>query len=573
MRTRIRLIPLAFSLAFWATALVPVTAALAPPAWAQAAGTDCARAGDPLARLICASPELRTVSLANARVFSSLRQQVGRAAERGLVEGAAATQQALLRTCGISMHGAEPAVGTEAFRDREACVLAGLRAQHDAWLGLLSGPAREEARRPVEALAQGQMDLRRLGLLDERSVADGTYRGSTRAAILRWQAMTGRPETGLLGDADAAALHETAETPPAPVPSPMVMTRPAEGTVQIDVPVDLATGPPMRFTPDVALVPGAGPEERRVIYADGAIAPGSPDALAAVLATGWPAGSVVVLSSPGGNAVAGLRMGRMIRAAGFFTIVGRRGPGGVDFHNARCFSACADMFLGGVQRLHASGALLGVHQSRLPEALDVPPERVAEGMRALRALRRDYLLEMGVDTDLLDEAERAEAQRINILPPGRLAELRVITSGGGSAWALVTVSGQRYLRSFVSTGGGVHFAAIACPERGGRAPVLFVNLRDPDGGKMSRATHWPVRLEADGVALEVTPADIAAPARLVEQTLGFALRLTPRLMASLSRARIVRVERVAPDGGGRVGMELDMSAGWGEVGSFLQTCR
>lgn len=66
--------------------------------------------------------------------------------------------------------------------------------------------------------------------------------------------------------------------------------------------------------------------------------------------------AVVVLHSPGGNAAAGISIGRAIRKRGFVTVV----PPSVN-----CASACAWAWLGGVQRLMGERARIGFHAAYL----------------------------------------------------------------------------------------------------------------------------------------------------------------------------------------------------------------
>jgi hypothetical protein len=62
--------------------------------------------------------------------------------------------------------------------------------------------------------------------------------------------------------------------------------------------------------------------------------------------------AIVAFSSDGGNLLAGIRIGEVIRLKGFVTVV----PSG-----ARCASACATAWLGGAQRFVGDGALVGFH--------------------------------------------------------------------------------------------------------------------------------------------------------------------------------------------------------------------
>ena len=80
------------------------------------------------------------------------------------------------------------------------------------------------------------------------------------------------------------------------------------------------------------------------------------------------AGAEVILSSNGGDLKAGLALGRRIRELGFATNIGevaRSGPNAGEVRASRCSSACALMFLGGVERQLIPGSEYGVHQLRL----------------------------------------------------------------------------------------------------------------------------------------------------------------------------------------------------------------
>lgn len=62
--------------------------------------------------------------------------------------------------------------------------------------------------------------------------------------------------------------------------------------------------------------------------------------------------AAILLESPGGNLMAGLEIGRMIRAGGHYTGIA---PG------TRCASACALIWLGGIERTIAPSAQVGFH--------------------------------------------------------------------------------------------------------------------------------------------------------------------------------------------------------------------
>ena len=68
-------------------------------------------------------------------------------------------------------------------------------------------------------------------------------------------------------------------------------------------------------------------------------------------------GALVVLNSAGGNVLQSLMLGKAIRQQGFSTTV--QGGGA-------CASACAFVFLGGVERSAGPSARIGVHQISAP---------------------------------------------------------------------------------------------------------------------------------------------------------------------------------------------------------------
>lgn len=197
---------------------------------------DCEGAMRPLALMICASPELSRLDLRFVQAFQALLYQAGKAGRSELWQEAINFQKSVLQECGIPEAG--PISGSP------DCLAAAYERRQRLWLSRLSGPAREEASRPIEQHVALQAKLQALGFLPATANIDGVYGPATRAAILAWQGANGKPETGFLSDADAAALLGTAprvaskaEAPrppatPAPVnapPAPSVA--PAPGRV------------------------------------------------------------------------------------------------------------------------------------------------------------------------------------------------------------------------------------------------------------------------------------------------------------------------------------------------------
>lgn len=186
---------------------------------------------DPLRALICSSPTLARDDLAFVQAYQARRQWVGPAGENRLWQEAVAFDRAVRGRCGLESP-LTPAPGAA------GCVEQFYRAQQSVWMSGLSGAAAQEAARPLEQHRSLQGALRVLGYLGANEPLDAVYGSNTRGAIVAWQQATGRPQTGLLGDEDAAALAQAAmdrlrprvQPPPpvfhAPQPQPSV-TRPA----------------------------------------------------------------------------------------------------------------------------------------------------------------------------------------------------------------------------------------------------------------------------------------------------------------------------------------------------------
>jgi hypothetical protein len=144
------------------------------------------------------------------------------------------------------------------------------------------------------------------------------------------------------------------------------------------------------------------------------------------------AGAVVVLDSPGGNLLQGLALGEAIRKARFVTRVqaydhtaGRFAQGG------RCASACAYVFLGGVERTVAPGARIGVHQVAAPGG-DTDGLSAADGLK-LMSITASYVERLCGKLDLIIPALRTRPQEIYWLSPVELARYAVITTPAAGA--------------------------------------------------------------------------------------------------------------------------------------------
>ena len=98
------------------------------------------------------------------------------------------------------------------------------------------------------------------------------------------------------------------------------------------------------------------------IYLDGEIDAATPKRLSHVLSTIPPGAISISFNSSGGNLVAGMELGRIIRRYGASTSIGVRDPKSSLLQPGQCFSACSLAFLGGSYRHLKKGSKYGVHR-------------------------------------------------------------------------------------------------------------------------------------------------------------------------------------------------------------------
>lgn len=107
--------------------------------------------------------------------------------------------------------------------------------------------------------------------------------------------------------------------------------------------------------------------------------------------------AIVVLQSPGGNAVAGMQIGKAIRQKGFLTVV----PPAVN-----CASACALAWLGGAPRFMAENSQIGFHAAYFMKG------GRARKSGAANALVADYLKELRLSPQTIAHITGAPPERL-----------------------------------------------------------------------------------------------------------------------------------------------------------------
>lgn len=132
-----------------------------------------------------------------------------------------------------------------------------------------------------------------------------------------------------------------------------------------------------------------------------------------------PAGTWIMLTSPGGNLMNGMQMGAHIREKRFNTTLGS-----TDHSPADCLSACAYAFLGGLTRSLPANSRLGLHQFRgLDNSIST------EDTQKLSTILARYIDAMGIDRRILDIAQMTSANQVAVLTPEQIKQFKIDNLG------------------------------------------------------------------------------------------------------------------------------------------------
>ena len=171
------------------------------------------------------------------------------------------------------------------------------------------------------------------------------------------------------------------------------------------------------------------PSPVRVIEIDGPIMPSLVGKIRAALepidSERFPAGAIVLLDSPGGDGLAAMEVGRIVRAAKAHVLV-----------RVRCASACVYILAGGVVRGVARDRAIAIHKPRLTtfvKGIGVVDINSASNPKAAQALEagdrrsREYFKEMGMPDSLYPAMMAAPSDQARYL---ELAELPALGLAG-----------------------------------------------------------------------------------------------------------------------------------------------
>ena len=142
---------------------------------------------------------------------------------------------------------------------------------------------------------------------------------------------------------------------------------------------------------------------------------------------------VVLIHSPGGTVVGAMKLGLMFRKIGAAVIVARAvGEQGSDRAHVvpgACMSACVYAFFGGKRRVIPPVSRLGIHRMAIYAHSHDPAggEQVTRtyGTDDLVTALSDYTKQMGIDPEVIDEAEQIAPESIHIVTTREILRWRL----------------------------------------------------------------------------------------------------------------------------------------------------
>ncbi|TNF15146.1 MAG: hypothetical protein EP320_05220 [Rhodobacteraceae bacterium] len=180
--------------------------------------------------------------------------------------------------------------------------------------------------------------------------------------------------------------------------------------------IDLPSTYPDRLTFERKTIEGFG----EVLLLNGSIATGDADRLSSYLdgASTEDLPATVALSSPGGQVIEALAIGRMLREAGKNTAI---------LPGMACMSACPYILASGEQRRVSPEGYVGMHQHYYDENLYMPAYFAVEEIQRGQGRTMEYLIDMGVDPGVMIYSLTTPPEDIYILLPEELLDSRLAT--------------------------------------------------------------------------------------------------------------------------------------------------
>ena len=276
-----------------------------------------------------------------------------------------------------------------------------------------------------------------------------------------------------------------------------------------------------------------------------------------------PRGSSIVLNSPGGDILASMEFGRLIREHGLTAYIGTKDTLRI-MNPGFCLSACALAYLGGKFRFITADSVYGVHRFyRTDDTAQSDDEA-----QILSAAIAAYIREMGVDPALFSEMTKAGSDDMNILKGEKLLALKVVNNGiQETKWSIESIPEGLYLRGQQETIRGMEKIIFGCNKGTIHMMGIFTGSNETLGARAASLT-----IDREQVRLE--PPQVSAP-QLLNGMENVTITLDEPVLAKVGRAKSLGIIlQFSYDAPTFVGIRfLDFTGGAPLLPGFVKNCQ
>lgn len=274
---------------------------------------------------------------------------------------------------------------------------------------------------------------------------------------------------------------------------------------------------------------------------------------------------LVFFDSPGGDLLAAMELGQLIRERGFSTRVGRQGQGTARLPG-RCESACPFAFAGGRFRFLEADSKLGLHQfisSGGDQANDLKTGQVVSTMIA------NHLTSLGISVSVMERMVSADNGSMAYLTPVEAFDLGLVNAGTLPAqWQVKDVAGAVALVGEQERIQGTGKLALACAEGDGvELTAMFKAWYSPSLAQaLNEAT-----IVADG---KQVGGWFPVPfSRTRNGYVSFTFRPNPEQLRGLVGAQSIGIKYSKSGTEVRAGFEVDARDSAALIRSFVNLCK
>jgi hypothetical protein len=247
-------------------------------------------------------------------------------------------------------------------------------------------------------------------------------------------------------------------------------------------------------------------------------------------------GATVILNSPGGSPIEGIKLGDAIRQLRYRTDVGAEDPTPMTVAQGLCLSACIYPYLGGEYRYLKEGSVIGIHRFRFSK--DFGGDITSEISQQLSGEIVSFIARSRADPRLFAVMSHTPPDDVQVLSSEDLKKFKIVTRDIYSEdWGFEVHGPLSYLKADQITSRGENKLIFGCAPVDGRLTTLVTVLSELRGRQSVVDSAQNVLLFIDEQVLPV-PANLVAGQPRLEGTkyIGWSIKLTADLVGALKNA-------------------------------------